>query len=699
MNPEIFAEQRQRIARATESSQWGDIPPALNDALWRLAELRPDFEGLLRWVAEADESGAHQTKSLSVTDLVETSRRVLRAVCECYGLHGEQQEVDQMEADFVKGRAQLPVGSFALFLTDVAERAFHFGNGVQKLPLAIEENEIVIGRNTRISLNRTLRVPEDGKQYPLPAGFGRLPILRVEDYAKQVPAKWLEEGGFIIPLYQREALFLEFSGVKWRPTIGKVAVGRVNAVTGKPYDLKIRSHSQDYVVIPEQRWLDGINSGTGTVKQFVAMPLGQGYTIEAQVTDEEKHGGFQIAVFDPKSGRFPEQDPEIVKAAAADRKSRSFKATQQDLIRRLPEKSAMVIQALQSQHYQRAAERLGIPNAELLEIVAAARSEFEKVLGINGFTGIVPHRNLELRREQDALFAKKNEFPSLPKATVKMQVSDPRASGVIEMGIAAGGTIEQQIHEDTYGAESWDANAIREIPIHIVNSAVYEQITGLKAPPSPITVESYQENRIPWYSNFEETSNSVKPAGILRRIFSIGQIDKLRGVQSSKRPIRGKVTPEQILRIHTPTVAERFAELFQQTTLSCNKGYYAIAIRQASQALELFRGKPIDVQLKSCMALLYETRARANLRLGRHADSEVDASECLKLEPKNLNARSTRALALLGLQDYLLARDDAEKVVVAKPDSEDAKFVLEAVKRQNSKGGGLPPTGQPRPMI
>jgi hypothetical protein len=31
--------------------------------------------------------------------------------------------------------------------------------------------------------------------------------------------------------------------------------------------------------------------------QFVAMPLGQGYTIEEQLTGQTKHGGIQIDVF------------------------------------------------------------------------------------------------------------------------------------------------------------------------------------------------------------------------------------------------------------------------------------------------------------------------------------------------------------------------------------------------------------------
>jgi hypothetical protein len=172
-------------------------------------------------------------------------------------------------------------------------------------------DEINIGRFTTIIFHRTLRIPEDGKNYPLPAGLGRLPIHRVEDYAQKVPSKWLKEGGYFIPLYQKEALFLEFQGPEWHPTIAKVCVGRINAISGKSYSEKPSLNPQDYVVIPEQKWLDGINYGAGTVRQFVAMPLGKGYTIEAQITDEETHGGFQIVVFEPKENRFPDRDPSI----------------------------------------------------------------------------------------------------------------------------------------------------------------------------------------------------------------------------------------------------------------------------------------------------------------------------------------------------------------------------------------------------
>lgn len=170
-------------------------------------------------------------------------------------------------------------------------------------------DEIIIGRFTRISFHRTLRIPDDGKTYNLPAGLGRFPIHRVEDYVDTVPESWLEDGGFFIPMYQKEAMFLQFDGPGWHPTIAKIATGKVNVINGKSYHDKIIPDNQDYILIPSQHWLDGIFAGEGVVKQFVAMPLGQGYTVEGQITDEEKYGGLQITVFDALDGRFPDRNP------------------------------------------------------------------------------------------------------------------------------------------------------------------------------------------------------------------------------------------------------------------------------------------------------------------------------------------------------------------------------------------------------
>lgn len=52
-----------------------------------------------------------------------------------------------------------------------------------------------------ISLQRTLRIPDDGNAYPLPPGLGNFPIRHIDDYANRLPDTWLRRGGVIVPMY------------------------------------------------------------------------------------------------------------------------------------------------------------------------------------------------------------------------------------------------------------------------------------------------------------------------------------------------------------------------------------------------------------------------------------------------------------------------------------------------------------------
>lgn len=105
---------------------------------------------------------------------------------------------------------------------------------------------------------------------------------------------------------EREAMWINFTAN--RPFAIKIYVGGVNAVSGEPaiedMSSKIRrcerlakgKSIQDYVIVPWQKWLDGIATESGKVRQFVAMPTGSGYSVEAQVTGQERMGGIQFEI-------------------------------------------------------------------------------------------------------------------------------------------------------------------------------------------------------------------------------------------------------------------------------------------------------------------------------------------------------------------------------------------------------------------
>ena len=149
-----------------------------------------------------------------------------------------------------------------------------------------------------IDFQRTLRIPDDNRSYPLPPGLDEFPVEHVDDFASKLPDSWRTHGGVFIPMYQSEALWINFSGDY--PCAIKIAAGKINAVCGEPWSNGLSANPQDYVVIPEQPWLDGFNVSEGLIRQFVAMPLGGGFTAEEQITDAAEHGGLQIIVFPMK---------------------------------------------------------------------------------------------------------------------------------------------------------------------------------------------------------------------------------------------------------------------------------------------------------------------------------------------------------------------------------------------------------------
>ena len=157
--------------------------------------------------------------------------------------------------------------------------------------------EVHADARLEVDLQRTLRIPDDGKNYPLPPGLGRFPLRHVDDFAARLPAEWVRHGGVMLPMYQAEALWISFRSPTGYPFAVKVATGKINAVTGESWRDGLNRGPQDYVAVPGQPWLDGYVVEKGFIRQFVAMPLGAGYTAEEQVTGQAEHGGLQVMAF------------------------------------------------------------------------------------------------------------------------------------------------------------------------------------------------------------------------------------------------------------------------------------------------------------------------------------------------------------------------------------------------------------------
>ena len=164
------------------------------------------------------------------------------------------------------------------------------------MDVTLLDGRLRFGARLVVSFHRTLRLPEAGGPYPLPPGFGLLPIAGSA------------QAGFLVPLHPREALWIGFSAALWKPNAVKVIAGGINAVSGLADDGAALADPQNYLVCPDQPWLDGCNIGGGLIRQFVAMPLGQGYGLGATAAGGER-GGLEIIGFEPRPGHFSDVPP------------------------------------------------------------------------------------------------------------------------------------------------------------------------------------------------------------------------------------------------------------------------------------------------------------------------------------------------------------------------------------------------------
>ena len=292
-----------------------------------------------------------------------------------------------------------------------------------------------------IDFQRTLRIPDDNRAYPLPPSLGRFPVEHVDDYAGRLPEAWQRHGGVFIPMYQSEALWIDFTTDY--PCAVKIAAGKINAVSGEPWSHALSSDPQDYVVLPDQPWLDGFNVSADHIRQFVAMPLGEGFSAEEQITGKAEHGGLQIIVY--------------------------------------PMKRAVYVE-----RFERSRDTV-IDYCEMPVVFRRAHCE----------------------------------------------------AAVPDMGLAPGGLMRQEIHEDAYGIEAWDQDHGLRCFIHLANSAQYEAITGRRPPHQPPSARDYTQAGLPWFDTYDD-GKAFSGSATLSSLTSVAakMIEKGKGLLPDNDPVR-----------------------------------------------------------------------------------------------------------------------------------------------------------------
>lgn len=295
----------------------------------------------------------------------------------------------------------------------------------------------------RIEFQRTLRIPDDDRDYPLPPGLGPFPLRHLDDFADVLPPTCKKRGGVIMPMHQSEALWLNFSGVY--PCALRIATGKIDAVTGETWTRGLSADPQNYIVVPTQPWLDGYAVDKGTIRQFVAMPLGEGYTAEEQLTGAAEHGGLQIEVFPMK--------PDV---------------------------------------YARIEHDVGMDTM--------ASAPFESV-----------------------------QLASL------------------DMGLAPGGRMIQEIYDDPYGLDAWETGVSSRCFVSIANSLTWAAITGEAPPTEPPSAADYTAAGLPWFNYYGGDKAALKGAKKLAKLKSVKDMGEHKG--ETPLPENESVDPGPVITI------------------------------------------------------------------------------------------------------------------------------------------------------
>ena len=77
--------------------------------------------------------------------------------------------------------------------------------------LLIKFPELHPNAGLEINFQRTLRLPDDGKEHHLPPGFGSFPLRHIEAYNLGERSSLKARGGVIMPMFQADALWMNFS--------------------------------------------------------------------------------------------------------------------------------------------------------------------------------------------------------------------------------------------------------------------------------------------------------------------------------------------------------------------------------------------------------------------------------------------------------------------------------------------------------
>lgn len=92
--------------------------------------------------------------------------------------------------------------------------------------------------------------------------------------------------------------------------------------------------------------------------------------------------------------------------------------------------------------------------------------------------------------------------------------------------------IKQDIWKDAYSPDEWVRGLTLTIPVQILNSAAFRQVTGTQPPDCPIDARTYAEAGLPFFDLYEEKPSDVSGSDAFGSLQSVNDIEVAQGLTS-----------------------------------------------------------------------------------------------------------------------------------------------------------------------
>ena len=396
-----------------------------------------------------------------------------------------------------------------------------------------------------VGFMRQLRVPAEGEKVPASPSLGTFPLRRVSDYANTVPLPWLEGDGFFLPIYQREAMWLSFASPRWSPFAVKVAVGGVNAISGREWsETLVEAEPPDYLDSSQSPWLDGFRMGDGPPRPLVGPRWEEG---QDAVT-------VKLLVYPPKPGRFQPSRPDEAWTRSPKFRFPINDAKASDMVTRDLLEQGVITEAQLRDAERMAKQRedgvllalldMGCVEQHLLEEMAARANA--AVLGIPyhdlkdlnpEFARLIPEHLAE-RYECVVVACEDNELAlAMVDPTDLFAVDDIKLITGFGIQVAqASFSAVETAYRTQYGVsildldgetdfieepcggepgkrhspDTWDGDRRACVELHLVNVVAWSKITGEAAPETPVNAVLYRNHGYPWLGEFEKDTTGTE---------------------------------------------------------------------------------------------------------------------------------------------------------------------------------------------